>query len=196
MKTLVFLATLGICHAASLEFGTAVTGTAMFSSFGSVVATVPSPAWVPAVGNSSWVGPYADTVWPNGKPKVANGFEITYSLLFSLPEPPISGTVTILADDEASLFVNGISLADDLLSGPAKNCAIDRPNCLSPLTLDITPYLTAGSNSVVATVAQRFGGPTGLDIDGMVSYGAATPEPWTFGLVGLALAVIAKRRLA
>jgi hypothetical protein len=190
MKTLILLATLGICHAAALEYGTAVTGTSMFSSFGTPVVTVPNAAWAPAIGNSYWVGPYADTNSGN----VPNGFEITYSLIFVVPGSPAAGTLTILADDEASLFVNGTKLADDLLSGPAKNCAIDQPNCLLPLTLDIEPYLKTGGNTVMATVAQRWGGPTGLDIDGTVRYGSPIPEPSTFVLVGLALALIAKQR--
>jgi hypothetical protein len=74
-----------------------------------------------------------------------------FSRTFHLPGAPISGTISIAADDFAEVFVNGVSVGtigsihDQSLAGAAQE---------SLTTFDLSPYLVAGEN-VITVVAQN-----------------------------------------
>ena len=113
---------------------------------------------------------------------------------------PIAGSITVMADDTTSIWLNGVELL-----GPAstegntfRTCSDFATGCLTSTasTVNLLPALRTGSNTLTFGVQQIAGDSFGLDYAGSVTSG--TPEPATMALVGLGLAALslAGRKLA
>ncbi len=204
MKCLSKIAALLVCAGALAHGGTitfASQGTAAdaneWTAIGDSLAILPHDNWAAALPGSSWVS-YA----PTGKPFTAgftftpNNYVLSFFETLLLPEAPMAATVTYRADDSAALYINNVLVQPE--APQAGNtytiCSDFAVGCLmqTELTLDIAPYLTAGTNTLRFDVAQRAGWSFGLNYSGSVQYierdeVEETPEPATLSLIGAAL---------
>jgi hypothetical protein len=101
-----------------------------------------------------------------------------------------TGTLTVLADDTVSVFLNNsliLQAAGPMsTANPYSQCSNVGPNCITPLTFTFTG-LQAGLNQLEFDVKQVDGVDEGLDfsgtIDGIITT-SAVPEPFSLALFG------------
>jgi hypothetical protein len=158
---------------------------------GYVTLTLPAIA---GGGHASWVGPQAnqDTGTTGGPINGSNCCKgtTTYSVTFSLAGfnlPTTTLELILAGDDSVTETLNGHAITTGATTysstttfGPTNESA----------------NLLAGTNTLVFTVNNSGGGPTGLDAFFELTDGLATPEPQTFALAGLALACLGAFRFA
>jgi hypothetical protein len=165
------------------------TETANNSGFATQNIT-PNPAWAGPFAGSSWVS-FANT----GDPSVAgfvtepNGTLVTFSDSFNLSGPVSAASLTVLADDTSSVWVNGTQIFAANLIGPYPTCSATPIGCLTStegvFTLtDLQPYLNVGANTIAFDVYQGGGSSYGLDYSGSFT---TVPEPSTVVLLSCAL---------
>lgn len=202
MKTMKTTSKLALCALlaaglhASIIFGTGVPGTTeglsyIFNYNGTPVATDPAGAWHSPIGTSLWESILPDsTVVPNDT--VAD-----FWLAFNLTGTPTGGSMSVLVDDTAQVFLNSTLLADSWGSPAGPACGTRLPNCVTPDPIDIGAWLLPGANRVDVLVAQVWGDHYGLDVYGTADV-AGTPEPGTWALLlsGGALLVLIGTLLA
>jgi hypothetical protein len=152
----------------------------------------PGTVWHAPTGTSSWVsfnastGPTSNFVVPNG--------DYIYNTTFTLAPGQVAGatgTLTVLADDTLSVFLNNsliLQAAGPLsASNTYSDCSNVGPNCVTPLTFSFTG-LQAGLNQLEFDVKQVNGVDEGLDfagsIDSAVVGTSAVPEPASLALFG------------
>jgi hypothetical protein len=147
----------------------------------------PGTVWHSAIGSSSWVsfnaatGPTSSMVTPNG--------DYIYHTTFNLASTDVNdiGTLSVLADDTLSIFLNGNLILQSAGSmGPNNSyvkCSDVAPNCITPLTFNFTGF-TAGLNTLTFDVKQVNLQNEGLDFSGSVS---SVPEPLPLALFGTGL---------
>ena len=148
----------------------------------------PGTVWHSAIGNSSWVsfnaatGPPSSLVVPNG--------DYLYSTTFNLGSTAAAdiGTLSVLADDTVSIFLNGALILQS--AGPMgpnnsyAKCSDVGPNCVTPLTFNFTGF-TAGLNTLTFDVKQVNLVNEGLDFSGSIT--TPVPEPLPLVLFGTGL---------
>jgi PEP-CTERM motif-containing protein len=172
---------------------------------GATVNIDTNSAWSGPMGNSSWVS-FARTGDPSGPGfyVVPNGTAVTFAQTFNLNGTVTAGFLDVLADDTASVILNGRQIYNADLTGPYPTCSATAIGCLKStegiFTLaQLLPYLnTNGANTIDFTVYQEGGSSYGLDYSGSFTTSAptATPEPGTLLLLGagaLALAFLKLR---
>jgi hypothetical protein len=159
----------------------------------------PGSAWHAATGNSSWVsfnagtGPTSSLVVPNGT--------YVYDTTFNASAGG-TGSLTILADDTVSIFLNNsLILASAGPMGPGNSyatCSDVGPNCITPLTFTFTG-LVAGLNELTFDVKQVNLANEGLDFSGSITDPGSVPEPISLALFGtgmLGLVGLSRRYIA
>jgi hypothetical protein len=147
----------------------------------------PGTVWHSAIGSSSWVsfnaasGPTSGYVAPNGDYIYHTTFNIT-SAASDL------GTLSVLADDTVSIFLNGnliLASAGPMGSGNSyTKCADVGPNCVTPLSFNFTGF-TNGLNTLTFDVKQVNLANEGLDFSGSIV--DPVPEPLPLALLGTGL---------
>jgi hypothetical protein len=146
----------------------------------------PGSTWHPAIGSSSWVsyspltGPTSSLVAPNGN--------YIYTTTFTISPKDVAdvGTLTVLADDTVSVFLNNsLILQSAGPIGPGNSyarCSDVGPNCITPLTFSFTG-ITTGLNELTFDVKQVNLVNEGLDFSGSLD-DASVPEPLSLILFG------------
>jgi hypothetical protein len=149
----------------------------------------PGSTWHPAIGSSSWIsyspltGPTSSLVAPNG--------DYIYTTTFTISPKDVAdiGTLTVLADDTVSVFLNNsLVLQSAGPMGPSNSyamCSDVGPNCLTPLTFSFTG-ITTGLNELTFDVKQVNLVNEGLDFSGSLD-DASVPEPVSLVLFGTGL---------
>lgn len=143
--------------------------------------------WHAPIGTSSWVsfnantGPTSNLVVPNG--------DYFYGTTFNVSAADVNSivTLTVMADDTVSVFLNnGLVLQSAGPKGASNSyamCSDVGPNCLNPLTFSFSG-LVAGQNTLTFDVKQVNLVNEGLDFSGSI---AAMPEPLPLVLLGTGL---------
>jgi hypothetical protein len=196
-----FVAASGGFLSASADSIQIASSSATTNNSGSATQVIsPNPAWATALAGSSWIS-FANTGSPSapGFVVLPNGTAVTFTNTFDLTGNITSATLEVLADDTASVWLNGVELASANLGGSYPTCSSLPIGCLAStmgvLTFaQLQPYLVDGTNSLSFVVYQEAGSSYGLDYAGTIS----TPEPGTMmmlatGLLGLAFT--ARRKL-
>ncbi len=177
------------------------SSTATANNSGSATQVIsPNPAWAAPLAGSSWIS-FANTGDPSvpGFVVVPNGTEVTFTQIFDLTGNITGASLDVLADDTASVWLNGVELASGNLGGSYPTCSSLPIGCLTSTMgvftfAQLQPYLKDGENTLSFDVYQEAGSSYGLDYAGTIS----TPEPGTLMLLGLGLfgiALNARRRL-
>lgn len=153
--------------------------------------------WAAPTGTSSWVSSNPNA-YPGGSVSPIAGVYV-YSTTFTDLNPLGStGTLTLLADDTASVFLNGTLIEAAANSTAATHCDVGTPNCVTPTTFDLTGFVE-GTNTLTFNVYQQHGSAEGLDFSGNVSSTAVTPEPGSLLLfmtgLGLGGMLLYRRRV-
>jgi hypothetical protein len=145
----------------------------------------PGSAWHAPTGNSSYVSFNAAT-GPTSNPLVVPNGDYIYNTTFTADAAGI-GTLTVLADDTVSVFLNNsLILASAGPIGPGNSyseCSNIGPNCITPLTFSFSG-LTNGLNELTFDVKQVNGASEGLDFSGSITDPAGVPEPASLALFG------------
>jgi len=195
------LAVSAYLSAASADTMQISSSTATTNNSGSATQAISSnPAWAAPLPGSSWIS-YANTGNPStpGFIVVPNGTDVTFTQIFYLTGNITGASLDVMADDTASVWLNGTELASANFAGPYPTCSSLPIGCLTGTMgiftfADLQPYLVDGKNTLSFDVYQEAGSSYGLDYAGTIT----TPEPATLmmlvlGLFGIALN--ARRRL-
>jgi hypothetical protein len=173
----------------SATSSTASTGT------GASYTLTPGTVWSAAVPNSTWVG-YAASSGPGGTNPALGYYTFTTTFSALGGSNIYSGTLALLADDTAEVFLNGSLLVSFGALGADSHCAAGQPSCTTADNVALSGLsLNSGVGANVLTfVVQQAGNeatgqdPSGLDFDAtLASTSTPTPEPSTLLLLGTAM---------
>ena len=167
--------------------GTAPTGvinSALTSTSGTTYNIPTGGIWSAPVGGSSWVGinpgdyPGGGHVEPSGT--------YTYSTSF-LATSNETATLTVMADDTTSVYLNGALILSPTSFTAAAHCVAGLPTCTAPDTFSFSGF-TNGVNTLSFGVQQIYKAATGVDFSGSIG---VTPEPSSLLLMGSGLTAMA-----
>jgi hypothetical protein len=144
------------------------------NSNGYTIPVTKSKEWALPIGGSSWVSfaPTGDATDPKFK-AVPVGTVVSFFDVFNISEYASGGTLQVMADDSARVFLNGTLIC-------AKELAIEEAHATCPeaaigsraaIILDLPAnVLHIGANVLEFRVAQRKGSSFGLDYTGSVDF--------------------------
>jgi hypothetical protein len=161
----------------SLSSSAAVTTNNSGSATQNLVGDI---AWAAPLSGSNWVS-FANTgdTFDPGFVVVPNGTSATFSQTFNLSGTVTDATLDVLADDTASVFVNGNQIFPSNFVNIGWLSSTEGMFGMS----QIAPYLVDGTNTISFVVSQTGGSSYGLDYSGVIS----TPEPGSLMLLGSGL---------
>ena len=172
------------------------------NSMGATLAISPNTGWATALTGSSWVS-FANTgnTSAPGFVTVANGTVVSFLDTFKIAGTPTGGTITVMADDSATVLLNGVNLMSEASSigNTYTTCSNFGIGCVSPTTITIPASdLQTGSNTLEFDVAQRAGFSFGLDYIASITDPTSMTEPASgllliFGLIGLGAMAIRRK---
>jgi hypothetical protein len=171
------------------------------NSDGATIAITPNSQWAAALPGSSWVsfGSTGSTSAP-GFFMVANGTIVSFFDVFNVAGTPTGGTLSLLADDSASVYLNGVLIGSEAASNgnTYATCSDFGVGCLVSTTINLLASdLKTGANTLEFQVAQRAGGSFGLDYAGTVTDPPNTvPEPGMAILMMMGLLTVGGASLA
>ena len=196
------VAAIGCVQNAKADSQQLASSTATTNSSGSATQVIsPNPAWAAPLAGSSWIS-FTNTGNPSsaGFTVLPNGTAVTFSQTFNLSGTITGATLDVLADDTASVWLNGVELASGNLGGSYPTCSSLPIGCLTSTMgvfnfAELQPYLQDGTNTLSFVVYQEARSSYGLDYAGTVT---STPEPGSLMMLGMGLmgiALTARRRL-
>jgi hypothetical protein len=194
----------------------AVGGTITIHSTADVTTNDTALPTIEILKHEAWADPFAGSAWLSTRNSGNSGqtdfFEfdddttITFSHLFDLPAVASNGSLSVRADDTASVRLNGVLLfAGSTTAGEA--CSATPIGCLVSTTgvltfSDLQANLAPGPNVLSFAVRQSNGAAFGLTYSGSITYGesdhSGTPEPSSYLLsaTGLMIGALVWRRRA
>ena len=196
---LLSLAVAANMHADGVNIDLASAGSAADSgqsnSNGATIAIAPNALWSAALPGSSWVsfGSTGDTS-ATGFFVVPNGTVVDFFEVFDVPGVATGGTLTVMADDSATVLLNGATLIAEAtpVGNTYATCSDFGIGCITPTTINLPESLfQTGLNTLEFQVVQEAGSSFGLDYLATVTDPLSVPEPGSGTLAGMGLLILA-----
>jgi hypothetical protein len=194
--------------ATTTYFGDGTTGVAgLASAAGGTAAKeiLQHPSWAAPLTGTSWVSiqnPNGDSLGVTGDPGAAHYQVLPNNALYSFKQDfmldalPLAGSLTVRADDTASVFLNDVKIFD-VAPGPYPTCAQQPIGCLvgTQKTFSVADFgnnFKVGVNTIRFDVVQKAGSSYGLNYGGSFAtrQSDAVPEPGSLLLLGSGLILV------